>query len=103
MTDVPKPWNYDRLLSTVRANWDAHNKTCTSLPHFWLGYRGGGVTCLSDVTDCDTCHATFYLDGLTFIPVPGDDDGRYLCECCQRSRRKKPRKRFTISGMFHST
>lgn len=38
-----KPTCYDQLFESVRSDWDAHDKTCTSLPHLWLGRKGYSV------------------------------------------------------------
>jgi hypothetical protein len=85
--EAEKPWRYDGLLDSVRRHWDAHDKTCKSLPHMWLG-RKGGVSCLSDFTDCSGCEVTFFWEGLTFTNEddPAADADEYLCECCLRKR-----------------
>jgi hypothetical protein len=81
-----KPWCYDTLLDSVRRDWDAHDKTCRSMPYFWLGRRGG-VSCPSDLTDCGRCGAAFYNEGVTDLnwknPDP-DAEPDYRCECCAR-------------------
>ncbi len=79
---VEKPWCYDRLFESVRKAWDEHDKTCTSLSRLWLG-RHGGVSCPSDLTDCDGCGVTFYNEGVTCTDYDADDL-EYLCECCRR-------------------
>lgn len=81
-----KPRCYDTLLDSVQRNWDAHDKTCKSLRHFWLGRRGG-VSCPTDLSACDGCGATFFHEGVTDVnrdnPDP-DAHPDYRCECCAR-------------------
>ena len=79
---VKKPGCYDDMLPAVRRDWDAHDKTCKSLPYFWLG-RKGGVTAPGDVGGCDGCGVTFFWEGLSWSNYP-DEDTVYLCECCVR-------------------
>jgi hypothetical protein len=87
MTDIAesKPWCYDRLLDSVRKDWDEHDKTCESMAWFWLGYRGG-VSCPSDITTCHQCGVAFYNEGVVCV---NEDDTEaeewdYRCECCRR-------------------
>lgn len=80
-----KPWCYDTMLNSCRKAWDEHDKTCTSLPHLWLG-RKGGVSCPSDLDDCDGCGVTFFHEGLTCTDYDADDL-EYLCDCCRRAGR----------------
>jgi hypothetical protein len=86
-TDVSKPWCYDQMFDSTRKAWDEHDKTCASLSHLWLG-RKGGVSCLSDLTDCAVCGATFYNEGVTDINWKSSDPAAepdYRCECCRRA------------------
>jgi hypothetical protein len=81
-----KPWCYDELFEDVRKAWDDHDKTCESLRWLWLG-RSGGVTCLSDITDCSVCGVTFYNEGVLNINWKASDPDAqpdYRCECCRR-------------------
>lgn len=75
---------YERLLPDVRANYDAHDKACLSMRHFWLGHRGG-VSGIGEQTDCDGCGHTFYYDGLVWVnwqATDPDEDEVRLCACC---------------------
>ena len=79
-----RPWCYDLLFDRIRKDWDAHDKTCKSLPDLWLGRRGG-VSCPSDLTDCDKCGATFFNEGVTDLNWDRPDaEPDYRCECCRR-------------------
>ena len=57
------------------------------MEYFWLGHTGG-VSCPSDLTDCDGCGVTFYNEGVEDTswgdPDP-DADPDYRCECCRRA------------------
>jgi hypothetical protein len=89
LAEAKKPLNYDRLLDSVRRDWDAHDKTCESLPHMWLGYRGG-VSCISDWESCYDCGVLFSLDGLIWVNWKDTDAGEELrfCECCLRKKKE---------------
>lgn len=94
---------YDRpgLFDRVKRDILAHDQTCASLPDLWLA-RAGGVSCPSDMADCDDCGVTFYNEGLMGQYPPGwkmgdpvlqtldEEDGleydATLCECCGRER-----------------
>lgn len=76
------PWCYDTLLDSVRDAWDVHDKTCESLPWFWLGRRGG-VSCPSDWWTCHGCDVYFSIDGVPWVNYP-DEDERRLCACCAK-------------------
>jgi hypothetical protein len=94
MSTIQKPWCYDSLFDSVRRNWDAHNKTCQSLRHFWLGRRGGR-SCPSDLTDCGGCGATFFNEGVTDVnwdSTDPDAEPDYRCECCTRPSESSPPK-----------
>jgi hypothetical protein len=98
---------YDRpgLFSHIQQAILAHDPSCLSLPDLWLGHVGG-VSCPSDISDCDDCGVTFYNEGLMGQYPPDrnwkigdpvlqtvDDDGDFfeaqLCECCGRIRWEK--------------
>lgn len=72
----------------VREKYEAHDPSCASLPHFWLG-REGGFTDLPEIEDCAVCGDTFWLDGMTLIEDPdhGYYDGYYMCDHCLRRNR----------------
>jgi hypothetical protein len=81
------PERYERLLPFVRANYDAHDKTCVSMRYFWLGSRGG-VSCFSDLADCDGCGHTFLNEGVAWVNwevADTDEDEVRLCACCATS------------------
>lgn len=90
-----KPWCYDRMFSNVRANWDAHDKTCGSMEWFWPGHSGG-VSCPSDLTSCEDCDVTFYNEGVHNVTwsEPGEDS-LWLCSCCARKRGYNVRNRLS--------
>lgn len=84
--EAKRPYCYDELFSYIRVNWDAHDKGCESLEWLWLGHPGG-VSCPSDLTDCENCGVTFYNEGVANVlwREPGTER-LYLCSCCARSR-----------------
>ena len=84
--EAKQPWCYDRMFPRVRKSWDDHDRGCESLEWFWPGHDGG-VSCPSDLTDCEDCDTTFFNEGVTNVTweVPGEDS-LYLCSCCARKR-----------------
>ena len=75
---------YEALLPFVRANYDAHDKTCASMSQFWFG-RLGGVSGVGEQEDCHSCGHTFYLEGLAWVnwaTADQDDEDIRLCACC---------------------
>jgi hypothetical protein len=56
----------------------SHNPECTSLERVWLP-RLGGVSCPSDLSECESCGITFFWEGLH----AADGCPYYLCNYCQ--------------------
>lgn len=79
----------------IRQDYENHDENCESLVDMWLG-RSGGVSCPSDLGDCDGCSVTFYNEGLVW---PNFDECEnpdvreiWLCGCCARKRGYKVSK-----------
>ena len=65
-----------------QAVYDAHDQTCTSLPHFKF-FRPGGRCCITCFGNCEECGDPFYWEGMTSDPRD-EDMWDMLCECCLR-------------------
>lgn len=81
---------YDRLLPSVREAYDAHDKSCLSLKHFWYGSRGG-VSDIAELWDCVDCNHTFSIYGLTWLnyrecAADAELDEIQVCGCCAVKR-----------------
>jgi hypothetical protein len=60
----------------------AHNPACASLAHVWLPRRGG-VSCPSDLSDCDGgCGVTFYNEAFTIAFEDCPESEHWYCACC---------------------
>lgn len=84
--EAARPWCYGEMFPSLRAAWDAHDKACESLRHFWAG-RPGGVTAFGDTDTCGDCGVSFHVEGL-FDPFWDDAtvDAGHPCACCARRR-----------------
>lgn len=94
-SEAARPWCYDEMFPDLRTAWDAHDRTCESLRHFWAG-RPGGVTACGDIDACEDCGVSFYVEGLVnpfWDDVTVDDE--YLCACCTRRRGLPVHERMT--------
>ena len=71
----------------IRADYEAHDKSCVSLRDIWLG-RKGGVTCPGDLEDCVDCGVTFYREGVSWLnyDAPDDEEEIHACGCCALKR-----------------
>lgn len=59
----------------------AHDQECTSLNHAWLPRRKG-VSCPSDLMECDTCGITFFWEGIVGFFDDCPDSEYFFCQCC---------------------
>lgn len=60
----------------------AHDQTCASLAEIWTP-RKGGVTCLTDIQDCDgDCNTTFFVEGVLSAFEDCPNVWHYFCACC---------------------
>lgn len=58
-----------------------HDQECPSLTNAWLPRRKG-VSCPSDMMDCETCEITFFWEGLTSLFDDCPESFWYFCRCC---------------------
>lgn len=58
-----------------------HDDSCGSLDHVWLP-RKAGVTCLTDITECDTCDIAFFWEGIVDLFDDCPDSAYFFCRCC---------------------
>lgn len=58
-----------------------HPASCTSLIQAWLPRRDG-VSCPSDLMECDNCGITFFWEGLRTVFEDCPESHHWLCECC---------------------
>lgn len=77
------------LFENIAKDYVEHDKTCSSIPHMWLGHKGG-VSDMWSQGPCADCDVWFYVDGLKWYE--GSDDGEIdeysLCNCCDKKRQK---------------
>jgi len=59
----------------------AHGLDCPGLAHVWVP-RKGGVTCLSDVVDCDGCGVTFFWEAMYAPEKECAFTDHSYCACC---------------------
>jgi hypothetical protein len=59
----------------------AHDQTCPSLAHPWLPRRKG-VSCLSDMMECQECGVTFFWEGLRVAFEDCRWSNHWYCVCC---------------------
>jgi hypothetical protein len=58
-----------------------HDQGCLSLKNAWLPRRKG-VSCPSDLMECETCRITFFWEGLTGLYDDCPESFWYFCRCC---------------------
>lgn len=58
-----------------------HDQGCESLRHAWLPRRKG-VSCPSDLMECETCNITFFWEGLVGLFDDCPESFWYFCRCC---------------------
>jgi hypothetical protein len=77
------------IFPNILKDYEEHDKSCSSIPHMWLGHKGG-VSDMWSQTDCDDCGVCFYIDALIWIEgsVTDEIDDQNLCDCCNRKRQK---------------
>jgi hypothetical protein len=73
------------LFSDIQLSYEKHDKTCSSIPHLWLGHTGG-KSCFGEQAECDNCQVVFYYEGLKEVELP--EDFKYYCDCCYRALAK---------------
>lgn len=59
----------------------AHDQTCPSLADIWVP-RKGGVSCPSDLMECETCRITFFWEGLRVAFEDCPYSNHWYCVCC---------------------
>lgn len=59
----------------------AHDQSCPSLNEVWLPRRKG-VSCPSDLMECETCGITFFWEGIVGLFDDCPDSFWYFCRCC---------------------
>jgi hypothetical protein len=69
----------DGIFPSILKDYEEHDKSCSSIPYMWLGYKGG-FSSFGEQNDCDNCNVTFYYDGLKEVELP--DEYKYYCDCC---------------------
>lgn len=62
---------------------------CESLRHAWLPRRKG-VSCPSDMMECESCEITFFWEGLTGLFDDCPDSFWYFCRCCAEKATRCP-------------
>lgn len=81
----------ERVFDSIKADYEAHDKSCASIPHLWCGSHGG-FSCFNEQAECDGCQVTFYWDGLREgLPSTGEDGyevDTHYCDCCMRRLEK---------------
>lgn len=79
----------EEAFDTVKADYQAHDKTCSSIPNLWIG-RKGGFSDMWSQGPCDGCDVWFYIEGLKWYEGSGTDgvDEQSFCDCCDRKRQK---------------
>lgn len=79
------------VFDSIKADYAAHDKSCSSIPNMWLGSKGG-FSCFNEQENCDGCKVTFYWEGLHENGFILDEDGyeaeAYYCDCCNRKVNK---------------
>lgn len=60
----------------------AHDQMCPSLAHAWLPRRGG-VSCPSDLMECQSCEITFFWEGLRVAFEDCPWSNHWYCVCCR--------------------
>jgi hypothetical protein len=73
-----------QVFTSIIKDFEEHDASCRSLSDLWLG-RKGGFTDFNEITQCDGCDVTFYVEGLHYVE-PENNDGWELnyCDCCNR-------------------
>ncbi|HWB35431.1 MAG TPA: hypothetical protein VHA75_05330 [Rugosimonospora sp.] len=59
----------------------AHDDACSSLRYAWLPRRRG-VSCPSDLMECETCRITFFWEGITGLFDDCPESMWFFCRCC---------------------
>ena len=59
----------------------AHDQECPSLREAWLPRRKG-VSCPSDMMECETCDIRFFWEGLVGLYDNCPESHWYFCQCC---------------------
>lgn len=60
-----------------------HDQDCPSLKDAWLPRRKG-VSCPSDLMECELCGITFFWEGLTGLYDDCPESFWYFCRCCAK-------------------